>query len=201
MKNFDASKDYYKVLGVRSDASRQEIDRAYRNAARRCHPDGGGSEEEMKSLNEARDVLTDSDSRTAYDTERAPKQTSYASSAVFDAEAAREAGTLGVPLSDDDSVGLIIGAAACFGLGLPLLALVEMQWVFFLWPLRVMTLGALVIGVLLAHSALKVRTAQLIEARPDYPRFRVMLRWLIFWSLALAGFAALAFYYFSSKRR
>jgi curved DNA-binding protein CbpA len=204
MKNFDQSKDYYKVLGVRPEATKQEIERAYRNEARRRHPDGGGSEEEMKSLNEARDVLADAESRQAYDAGRAPKQAAYPASAAYDYEAASKAGTLEVPLSDDDSVGLIIGAAACFGVGLPLLALVEMQWVFFLWPLRVMTIGALVIGVLLANSALKARAERLIEAKPDYPRFRVALSRVIFWSLVVAGFAALAFYYFSyfsGKRR
>lgn len=201
MKNFDSSKDYYKVLGVSADATKQEIDRAYRNEARKRHPDGGGSEEEMKSLNEARDVLTDSDSRTAYDAERAPKQTSYGSSVVFDPEAASKAGTLEIPLSDDDSIGLIIGAAACFGLGLPLLLLIEMQWVFFLWPLRVMTLGALTIGVLLAHSALRVKTERLIANRPDYPRFRIRFIQAIFWAIVLAGVVALAWYYLTSRRR
>ena len=46
---------WYKVLGVSFDATRQEIDSAYRSLARSKHPDTGGSNEEMAELNVAYD--------------------------------------------------------------------------------------------------------------------------------------------------
>ena len=94
MEKYDSSKDYYRELGVRRDASAEEIDRAYRSAARKRHPDGGGSEEEMKSLNEAHDVLSDRETRAAYDQERRPMLPAQVSPQAFDPEAASRAGTL-----------------------------------------------------------------------------------------------------------
>lgn len=43
------------ILGIRPGASRDEIDRAYREKARRAHPDAGGSDHAMSELNRARD--------------------------------------------------------------------------------------------------------------------------------------------------
>ena len=125
MEKYDSTKDYYRELGVRPDASPKVIDRAYRNQARKRHPDGGGSEEEMKSLNEAHDVLSDAATRRAYDQERQPRVVANAPSPSFDPEAASRAGTLGIPVSDPDFAGLVMGALACFGLGVPLLLLVR----------------------------------------------------------------------------
>src|SRR5262249_62011207 len=110
----------------------------YRKQARKRHPDGGGSEEEMKSLNEAHDILRDAETRRAYDAERRPHPIPYSSSTAFDPEAASKAGTLGIPVSDPDYAALVMGALACFGVGIPLLLLVEFQWMFFLWPLPIM---------------------------------------------------------------
>jgi DnaJ-class molecular chaperone len=59
MSQFDSNKDYYGVLGVDKDASQVEIDRQYKRQASKHHPDRGGSEERMKSLNEAYGVLKD----------------------------------------------------------------------------------------------------------------------------------------------
>ena len=59
MSQFDSNKDYYGVLGVDKDASQIEIDRQYKRQASKHHPDRGGSEERMKSLNEAYGVLKD----------------------------------------------------------------------------------------------------------------------------------------------
>ncbi|HYP27855.1 MAG TPA: DnaJ domain-containing protein [Blastocatellia bacterium] len=182
MNKFDSTKDYYEVLGIDSGASKEEIDRAYRNEARKKHPDGGGSEEEMKSLNEAHDILSDATTREAYDSERRPPPAaSYGSSMAFDPEAASRAGSLNIPVGDDDYAGLIMGAATCFGIALPLLGLIEMQWVFFLWPLRLLSIGALGLGVLLAHSALGMRNNRVRKKRPDYPKSRVVLYEAVFW--------------------
>jgi hypothetical protein len=193
---FDSSVDYYCVLGVNESASQQEVDRAFRRRARYSHPDGGGSDEAMKSLNEAHDILSDPETRRAYDAQRHPKRVYYPSSQAFDPETASRAGTLKIPVSDPDLAGLLMGAAACFGLGIPLLLLVEMQWVFFLWPLRIMSLGAIGLGVLMSHAALRVRNRKL-KSRPDYSRRLVMLTEVGFWALTIAIGAMIALLYVS----
>ena len=102
-----------------------------------------------------------------------------------------------IPVSDPDLAGLLMGAAACFGLGIPLLLLVEMQWVFFLWPLRIMSLGALLLGVLLAHSALRLKRRKLKSAKPDYPQAILVLYELVFWVVAVGlvgGIVALLYF-------
>lgn len=77
-----------------------------------------------------------------------------------------------------------MGAAASLGLGILLLILVEMQWVVVLWPLRVMALGAVGLGVLMAHSALSLKRRKLSKERPDYPRSVLLLQELVFWVVA-----------------
>lgn len=187
MRKYDSSKDYYRVLGINKDSSKEEIDRAYRSEARSRHPDGGGSEEDMKALNEAHEILSDPETRRAYDADQPREPIAYGSSAAFDPQAASRAGTLKIPVSDEDFVGLCMGAATCFGLGFPLLILVEMQWVFFLWPLRVMSLGALLLGVLLAHSALASKQRQWKKSNPKFSRSRFVLNELIFWGVAIGA--------------
>ena len=49
---------YRSILGVGRDAGAEEIKRAYRLKARLLHPDVGGSADQMKQLNEAREALT-----------------------------------------------------------------------------------------------------------------------------------------------
>lgn len=61
------SKDYYKVLGVDRDASKEEIKRAYYKLAHKHHPDKGGNEEKFKEINEAYQVLSDKEKRNRYD--------------------------------------------------------------------------------------------------------------------------------------
>jgi curved DNA-binding protein len=66
-------RDYYEVLGVPRTASADDIKRAYRQLARKHHPDlAPASEraraaEKFKELNEANEVLSDPDKRTRYD--------------------------------------------------------------------------------------------------------------------------------------
>src|SRR5262245_13074056 len=159
MEHSDSSKNYYEVLGVPEDASADDIVRGYRNRARELHPDRGGSEEAMKLLNHAYDILGDETARRQYDQQRRPGQQTipYGSSAAFDQDAASNMGHLEIKVADPDYVGLLVGAALCIGLGLPFLALIEMQYVFFLWPLRLLTIGVLLVGVLMARAALKMR--------------------------------------------
>ncbi len=60
-------RDYYEVLGVKKDASPDEIKKAFRRAAVEHHPDRGGDETKFKELNEAYEVLKDSEKRKRYD--------------------------------------------------------------------------------------------------------------------------------------
>jgi len=64
-------KDYYKILGVERNASKEEIKRAYRKLALKTHPDrnpgNSKAEERFKEINEAYQVLSDADKRARYD--------------------------------------------------------------------------------------------------------------------------------------
>jgi molecular chaperone DnaJ len=63
-------RDYYDVLGVTRAATEQEIKRAYRAKARAYHPDinkDDGAEDQFKEVNEAHEVLSNSERRAAYD--------------------------------------------------------------------------------------------------------------------------------------
>jgi molecular chaperone DnaJ len=62
-----AKRDYYEVLGVGKTASPDEIKKAFRRLAVKHHPDRGGNEEEFKEVNEAYEVLKDTDKRKRYD--------------------------------------------------------------------------------------------------------------------------------------
>jgi len=62
-----SKRDYYEVLGVGKDASADEIKKAFRKAAIEHHPDRGGDEAKFKEINEAYEVLKDTDKRKRYD--------------------------------------------------------------------------------------------------------------------------------------
>ena len=63
--------DYYKVLGINKNASNQEIKKAYRKLARKYHPDvnpdNKTAENNFKEINEANEVLSNTENRKKYD--------------------------------------------------------------------------------------------------------------------------------------
>src|SRR5256886_89019 len=66
----DTVDNYYAILGVPINADSETIKRAYRQLARRHHPDlaGPGGAVQMKRINRAYDVLSDPEKRLNYDT-------------------------------------------------------------------------------------------------------------------------------------
>jgi len=66
-----SNRDYYEVLQVSRDASANEIKKAYRRQAMKCHPDRNPgdrqAEERFKDVKEAYEVLSDADKRKNYD--------------------------------------------------------------------------------------------------------------------------------------
>lgn len=66
------NKDYYAILGVQKDASEEDIKKAFRNLAREHHPDVNQenkkeAEEKFKEINEAYEILSDTEKRKRYD--------------------------------------------------------------------------------------------------------------------------------------
>ncbi len=64
-------RDYYEVLGINKGASDDEIKKAFRQSAKKYHPDlhpgDKECEEKFKEVNEAYEVLSDKDKRARYD--------------------------------------------------------------------------------------------------------------------------------------
>lgn len=155
MSQFDSNKDYYGVLGIHKDASQIEIDRQYKREAAKHHPDRGGNEERMKSLNEAYGVLKDKTLRSSYDAGRR-RPAATPGFVPVTTPTARDVGVLGHCLS----------ALLCLIAGLFLLLLVRFQWMWFLWPLAILALLVLGFGIVLAHSAMVAVNQSLPRSNP-----------------------------------
>ncbi len=173
MTNFDLNKDYYRVLGATEDATARELERLYKRLAARRHPDKGGTEEEMKALNEAYAVLRDDSTRRQYDAQRLqPVERSFAPGV---APAAKEIGLLGHGLS----------AFFCLLIGLFLLFLVRFQWIWFLWPLAILAVFVIFFGIMMARSTMRAASDSLPLS--NLVRRHTRLQEAIFWLAVIAG--------------
>lgn len=173
MSQFDSQKDYYEILGADERTSRRDLDRLYKRMAARRHPDKGGSEEEMKSLNEAYRVLCNEKTRQEYDARRT-KPTAF-DFVPASAPAAQDVGLLGHCLS----------AFFCLLIGLFLLFLVHFQWIWFLWPLAILAVFVILFGIMMARSAMRAMNASL----PVSNRLRrhTRVQEAIFWTVVLGS--------------
>jgi curved DNA-binding protein CbpA len=169
----NGARNYYEILGASEDASARDIERLYKRAAHTAHPDRGGAEEDMKTLNEAYSVLRNERTRKEYDARRrAPRANT---TGVSSKPVAREVGLSGQLLS----------ALMCLVLGLLLLFLVRFNGLWFLWPLSILAAGVVLFGVMIAHSAM---TNLRESTKPDHPlrRFRYAAE-IAFWLVMAAG--------------
>jgi curved DNA-binding protein CbpA len=169
----NSSANYYEILGASEDASARDLERLYKRAAHKLHPDRGGAEEDMKALNEAYSVLRNERTRQEYDAGRKSPQAKV--NATRSTSAPREVGLYGQLLS----------AVLCLVLGLLLLFLVRFNGLWFLWPLSILAAGVVLFGVMIAHSAM---TNARESTRPNHPlrRFRYAAE-IIFWLMVAAG--------------
>lgn len=178
MSEFDVQKDYYGILGADDRTSDRELERLYKRIAARRHPDKGGSEEEMKIINEAYRVLRNEEFKRAYDAERLRLSSRLRAPIVPKASpAAQDIGLFGHGL----------GALLCLLVGLFLLILVRVQWMFFLWPLLILASSVIVFGVFMTRSAWRAMSATLPLSNRfrRYTRFHEALFWI---AVALSGY-------------
>lgn len=62
------ARDFYEVLGISKNASKDDINKAFRKLAHKYHPDKGGDAQKFKEINEAYQTLSDEKKRKEYDT-------------------------------------------------------------------------------------------------------------------------------------
>jgi len=80
------TKDYYEILGVPRNASIDEIKKAYRNLAKKYHPDINkepGAADKFKEISEAYAVLSDEEKRRQYDMYGAEGMQGYSAEDIF----------------------------------------------------------------------------------------------------------------------
>jgi molecular chaperone DnaJ len=68
-------KNFYKVLGINQKAGPEKIRKAYRQAAKRCHPDvSPRNEEKFREVQEAYETLSDPEKKALYDRQISEKR-------------------------------------------------------------------------------------------------------------------------------
>ena len=102
----DFSQDYYEILGLNSKATSDDIKKAYRELAKKYHPDinkSSTSEELFKLISEAYEVLSDETKRTQYDLYRKFEFEAEVENAAREASSAADNGSapaVGLDISD-----------------------------------------------------------------------------------------------------
>jgi hypothetical protein len=167
MSDFDSAKDYYEILGADLTASRRDIDLLYKRKAAKHHPDRGGIEEDMKTLNEAYGVLKDETTRRQYDASR--RTTVERAFVPVSSPTAENVGVFGHCLS----------ALLCLLVGFFLLFLVRFQWIWFLWPLAILAGLVIAFGILMARSAMIAVNASLPAS--NRIRSHTTVQEIVFW--------------------
>ena len=178
MSSFDSNKDYYSILGAEEDAPRSEIERLYKRKAVLHHPDRGGDEEDMKTLNEAFGVLRDEQTRAAYDAQREkPGEVNpYAPAPPYASS----------PSAQADAVsGQCVTALLFLAVGLVLLFVVRYQYVLFLWPLALLAGLLILAGIIHAHSAMGMMRETFALSHP-FRRF-LLAQEMGFWAIVVGG--------------
>ena len=173
MSEIERQKDYYDILGADERATLRELEHLYKRMAARMHPDKGGDEEQMKSLNEAYRVLRDPVTRKEYDAKRT--QPATREFVPVSAPAAKDVGLLGHGLS----------AFFCLLMGVFLLVLVRAQWIWFLWPLAILSLFVIGFGILMARGAMRALITSLRMTNPL--RRHTHVQEAAFWMVVVAS--------------
>jgi hypothetical protein len=173
MSEFERSKDYYEILGADEGASAVDLERRYKKMAARLHPDKGGNEEAMKLLNEAYGVLKNRDTRRDYDAQRAKPTTQH--TMPVSTPAAKDVGLLGHGLS----------AFLCLMAGAFLLVLVRAQWIWFLWPLVILAIFVIGLGIVMARGAMRAFNSSLPVSNPV--RRHTRIQEAAFWTVVLGS--------------
>lgn len=172
MSQSDSPRDYYEILGANERTSPRDLERLYKRMAARRHPDKGGNEEDMKSLNQAYSVLRDQRTRDEYDARRLKREVAFV---PISRPTAQDVGLMGHGLS----------AFFCILGGLFLLFLVRLQWMLFLFPLAVLAVLVVGLGIMMARSAMHAMNASLPVSNPL--RRHTRAQEAIFWIIVLAS--------------
>ena len=89
IRAYNPAKNYYKILNVAENADQKDIKKAFRELAKKYHPDSAkGKEELFKEVNEAYQVLSDDSIKKEYDQVRVSsnpqkQQNSYQNSSTY----------------------------------------------------------------------------------------------------------------------